>query len=456
VHAGSTGSGRDWTNAYADLPSSLVRGDTYYVAAGTYKGHTFNDAASGTAVITIKAATVADHGTDTGWSPGYVGEAKFNTTSSGSIISFNSAYYVFDGSYRGTDWVSGYGIHLDASAGIVGNATGIIAINANNITIRNINIEGSHSQGSPQDRGITSYGNNNILVDSDWIHDDGNVNLLFRGSCPSSCNSVASNITVQYSYLATDFSNPAAGHAEGVSYAEGVDNIAFRYNRFVNVNGTGALANASSHSSSQDAFNGPFYIYGNQFWLDPASWPGWYATWCQVGGFYTNINIKNTGDLYVYNNTIGNISTNSGGCQSNGSSHDGGIHFDDDGLSGGSAVNSAVDHAKNNIWWNSNGGVTTGNIPNGQLDISHNTTGVPSNDFTSTTTPFDFHLTTHIAGAALTNVGTYWNGTALVPNTFDVDPDGHTRTTWDQGAYEYTSGSGGTPAAPSGLTASVQ
>jgi hypothetical protein len=37
VRAGASGngSGADWTNAYTDLPGSLTRGDTYYVAAGT-------------------------------------------------------------------------------------------------------------------------------------------------------------------------------------------------------------------------------------------------------------------------------------------------------------------------------------------------------------------------------------------------------------------------------------
>src|SRR5947199_10429256 len=49
VRAGAigNGSGSDWTNAYPDLPSSLVRGDTYYVAAGNYGVHDFVDTESG-------------------------------------------------------------------------------------------------------------------------------------------------------------------------------------------------------------------------------------------------------------------------------------------------------------------------------------------------------------------------------------------------------------------------
>ena len=73
VRAGATGdgSGSDWINACPDFTgscavSSLVRGDTYYVAAGTYGSRTFNTAESGTLVITIKGATASDPGTDTG------------------------------------------------------------------------------------------------------------------------------------------------------------------------------------------------------------------------------------------------------------------------------------------------------------------------------------------------------------------------------------------------------
>src|SRR5262245_24743441 len=36
VRAGATGDGSDWDNALAELPATLQRGHTYYVAAGTY------------------------------------------------------------------------------------------------------------------------------------------------------------------------------------------------------------------------------------------------------------------------------------------------------------------------------------------------------------------------------------------------------------------------------------
>jgi hypothetical protein len=58
VRAGASGSanGNDWTNAYTTLPSTLTRGDTYYIADGTYAGRTFNTATNGTTLITMARA----------------------------------------------------------------------------------------------------------------------------------------------------------------------------------------------------------------------------------------------------------------------------------------------------------------------------------------------------------------------------------------------------------------
>jgi hypothetical protein len=71
VGAAGAATGADWTDAYTALPSVLVRGNTYYIADGTYGAYTFDDAVSGTSVITIRKATVASHGTETGWDNTY-------------------------------------------------------------------------------------------------------------------------------------------------------------------------------------------------------------------------------------------------------------------------------------------------------------------------------------------------------------------------------------------------
>ena len=100
IYSGATGTGNgsDWTNACTDFTGScaagsLVRGDTYYVADGSYAARTFSTPASLTSVITIKKATASDHGTETGWVSSYGdGVATFACT-----ISFSTPYWRFDG-----------------------------------------------------------------------------------------------------------------------------------------------------------------------------------------------------------------------------------------------------------------------------------------------------------------------------------------------------------------------
>src|SRR5581483_5070523 len=115
VRAGATGtgSGADWTNACTGFTgscavASLVRGDTYYVATGTYSTSTFSTATSGTLVITIKGATVADHGTDTGWSSAFsvdhLTDGGTQATFSGVPITFSTSHWVFDGNTSTTLW----------------------------------------------------------------------------------------------------------------------------------------------------------------------------------------------------------------------------------------------------------------------------------------------------------------------------------------------------------------
>lgn len=81
VRAGATGAnnGTDWNNAFTAIPTTLARGDTYYIADGSYGNYTVNTVASGATFIWIKKATVADHGTSTGWSDAYGdGQALFH------------------------------------------------------------------------------------------------------------------------------------------------------------------------------------------------------------------------------------------------------------------------------------------------------------------------------------------------------------------------------------------
>ena len=93
VGATGTGSGTDWTNAYITLPSTLIRGDTYYIADGLYGGYNFNTPVSGQQYIYIKKATPKDHGTDIGWVDSYGdGQALFKAAGKGAL-QFSTSFW---------------------------------------------------------------------------------------------------------------------------------------------------------------------------------------------------------------------------------------------------------------------------------------------------------------------------------------------------------------------------
>lgn len=460
--AAGSGSGVDWTNAYANLPASMVRGDIYYVAAGKYNGHTFNDATSGTAVITIKAATVADHGTDTGWLASYVGQASFNTDAGGGIFVFNQPYYVIDGQYRNSDEISGYGFHLNNYNGCTPvtscapaiSTNAVVNLSSHDITIRYADVEGSHDQRSSScgsghscDENVQDFTNGNILIEYSYLHDAGEAGFKLRGSSTSSGSGGLVNFTVQYSYIARNWSQGGGlVHSEAFSTSDGVQNFVVRYNKFVDIRGTGVIATASgscySGCPNYNRGNGPWYIYGNQWWYSNPT-----VTYCDVGGFVSLWDVGFLGSIYVYNNTIAHV--NSSVCNDGGSGGDATVNGQ--GLvQAHLGSNSLI--VRNNIWYNSGGGVSI-TLADGTVVQDHNDTNASSSLFANDSS-HDYHLVendTSFSGSSpfgdvLSNVS---------GQTFNVDPDGTTRSTWDVGAYELAA-SGGKPSAPVGLTAAVR
>lgn len=177
--ASGNGSGSDWTNAYGSLPSTLVRGDTYYVADGSYGSHVFDD--SGTAVITIKKATEADHGTSVGWQSGYGdGQATFGD------LRFTTGYYTIDGQRRNeANWQDGaaYGFRIVGT--IYSSSLNPGPSCADNLTVRYADIGGSpigntYSAGNPSEAFyFGGFGDvcNNWTIQRNHIH---NITLPFQ------------------------------------------------------------------------------------------------------------------------------------------------------------------------------------------------------------------------------------------------------------------------------------
>jgi len=271
-----------------------VRGATYYVAAGTYPGYTFNTAVSGTNVVTVKKASVTEHGPSAGWQDNYAsGVAQFN-----GQINVTRSYFVFDGVTGGGpgSWTNGLGFKV-----VVTSASPTIAINmsqfsasASDITFAHIETVGNDGSnqggGSIANDAYAFYGQvSAIKVSYCYSHDMGRCHIFSSGQ----------NVTIEYSCFG-DYTSSAATHAEVMSIdpqlGSSVRNWTIRYCLFTHVEGTGGVM-----------FNGQgMSFYGNVFYR-PAG-DAWVSGNGLVGG-WTGANGEVMRDYLVYNNTFINVNT---------------------------------------------------------------------------------------------------------------------------------------------------
>lgn len=304
--ASGTGSGDDWTNAYTTfvaLESGLARGDTGYVADGTYTGATFNTAASGTTGITIKKASIADHGTETGWDNSYGdGQALVN-----GDFEFRTDYWVIDGAYRNeANWqdINAYGIRIKASNGtnthgIWGNADNGIA---DNLTFRYLDIGGNADQigvSNVPGEGFYLVGGTRSGISISQCH-------IHNTALPVLMNSTGS-VTIEECWIGPSY------HKEGIRGQATCPSWIIR-NNVIQDNGD------TPNSESMTAI---IACFGN----DPDTWDAWeiygnvFVNTNGFGGQYNNGIIIGGGSGFsgdatnwkVYNNTFYNIRTGNPG-----------------------------------------------------------------------------------------------------------------------------------------------
>lgn len=415
VLQGGTGrkDGSDWANAYTSLPSTLTRGDTYYVADGNYPGRTFSTPVSGTLPITIKKATAADHGTSTGWTAAYGdGQASFT-----SGFQFTTSNWVIDGQTGGgaaNGWGQNFGFKITETS----DSNAVIKIGqsgtANNITIKHVDLQGkgsvSNSGGSMSNDGLAIYGSSDVTLSY--------FRMSGIGRCPFFIS--PKNAIIEHGWIAS-FYGSGAVHSEVASiwaFAGNIGDVTFRSNLFTDIQSTGGIMWDNSSNTSARLF-----IYGNVFYK-PAG-----ASWGQANGIiggWTGGNGEQFRNVTVYNNTFINVNQES--------------------LSTLPNVYSG-NNAYNNLFYNSSS-------PNfakfGGHDYNHfiNSGGTHSEaNGTSSTSgdPFvnyvglDFRLkAATAAGMALTS-------------PFKIDPLGRTRGLdglADRGAYEFDAGGTNSALAP--------
>lgn len=392
---GGSGDGSSWSSAWDDLPANFTRGDTYYIADGSYGGHTFDDPVVGNQVITIKKATESDHGTDTGWSSAYGdGQAVFS-----GGFTFDTAYWTLDGQTRGSDWKSDYGFKQ-----VTGQTKGIRIDQEyiTHITIRYLEMEGTFTEASPSNDLFyqSAYNDSDITFQYCYLHDAGRCPFLIRA---------LDRLIIEYCYIYKNLST-GTQHAEGISASDrggiGNDNCIIRWNIWESTDGTGFIV-----------FRGDGWeIYGNLFFNCDGN-NGGITTWS------TDPDQPSVTNAKVYNNTIVDCTGSNQGTRfaMTGASPSGNVHY-----------NNLFYSCEN---YSHNGCTSDYNAHDDEQSESHEQVLVadPFENYASD----DFHLSAHTDSG--TDLG----------SPYDEDMDGVTRSNWDRGAYEYDDGGSEPPAANS-------
>ena len=413
--AGGNGSGSDWTNACTGFSgscavASLVRGDVYYMAAGSYAGVDFNKAVSGTTLITIKKATAADHGVATGWLGSYAtGAATFT-----GQVNFGTSNWLMDGQTGGgpgssTSWTTGFGISIS----VTGTSPALRTDQVDNITVRHIQITGnqnSNGGGSIAQDGVALYGATNFTLSYYYINN--------MGRCPFFLST--QNFIAEYGYTGV-FVSTSAAHAELASiwgFAIGSNGVTFRYNLFTHAEGTGGII----FDNQENPTGAGMKVYGNVFYKpanDPRPWQinnGLIGGWTGGGG-------EQFHNVQVYNNSFVNTTTADGNSPL--------TNFPN--IFSGNV-------AYNNLFYNSNA------VDYSRFSTNGFNTVASTNPFTDIAN-LDFRLLTDTAA-----------GTTLA-SPYNLDPLGVIRGSsgiWDRGAFQFGSSVASNPLAPTGLSASVQ
>jgi hypothetical protein len=378
-------------------------GSTYYVATGTYGSYTFNTTESGTNVVTVKKATVLDHGSNTGWNDSYgIGTAVFT-----NYWRITRGYFVLDGQVGGGpgSWTNGYGFKIQSLSTTTFQPGIRISDGRRNVTLKHFEIQGNGGDGAGGNNGPANdaleigIGTDQTTVSYAYLHDMGRCLIFGHGD----------NMFFEFVY-GGKFESTDAEHAEIASLWASIPPVALCTNvTFANcvwshMEGTGGLI----------MYADGVKIYGNVFYrpagvvFSPAN--GALATWSNPGSIFSRGRI--------YNNSFINL----------------GAGFPALGIGFGQSTSDNL--VMNNVFYNCR--VDFGGVARHDYNLFINTTGASAtseahgatassaifNDYQA----LDFTLKSNtVAG---TNVGA----------PYHLDPNGTTRNTWTRGAYEFGSG----------------
>ena len=406
VRTNATGAnnGTDWTNAYTNLPSTLVRGDTYYLAGGSYDGTGFNTPISGTSYIYIKKCPSSSALVDacqsvTGWSNSYgTSQAIFGPTTINASSSDHNGYLEINGQ---TD----YGIKFTAPD--LGPTSGgsAILLSMQDTTNGVLQLHLYHIEFSGPGGSTPYYHQNSNTGLYEGGYPGPTTGLIishcsFHGfQTPIQMNG-GTDAIIEYNDF-YDALTSSSMHTN-ILWVANFNNMTIRYNKSHNYDTEGYLISG--------AYNGNWYVYGNLFYDGVTNGGLSYPRGIEL---YDNIN--SGAAFYIYNNTCADMNL---AC----------IRV--------MASQPSSGAIRNNLGYGSNSGFDLNNMPN-----SNNTVASSSSQFVNYAGR-NFHLSSATsAGYALSS-------------PYNTDMDGNTRGadgTWDLGAYEYGGGNFVRAAAPVNL-----
>jgi hypothetical protein len=273
VSSAATGNhtGASWADAWTELPATLERGHTYFVADGTYPPYTFDDDQAGAEFIFIKKAVPDDHGASQGWSDDMGdGQAVFQHPSGNvaSAFSICSGYLELDGQVG--EGKAGHGFKMriyepntEHNRNVVEvldltwSYTLLPYVNVRHCEMEHTGTDNTQSSG----RGFQIHsqaGLENSLLQSCYIHDIPGISIYLT---------TTEGVVVEHCYCARNHSDPAF-HGEGVQTTDAAHGVIIRFNTWEDIEGTAVIVTRSG-----------WKIYGNVAFTTPSyPNPGQYGT----------------------------------------------------------------------------------------------------------------------------------------------------------------------------------
>jgi hypothetical protein len=276
--ASGSGSGADWGTAYPSLPSTLVRGDTYYIADGNYGGYSFDTPNSGEQYIYIKKATASDHGTETGWNNTYGdGQASFTGNGKGSI-DFSTSYWQLLGNQGSGKTNLGFVITCTdhVASDLIRLAGGITNIVLDRINASQYVYYGN--EGNLNDLIYGASGGSNLTVSNSYLHDT---------------NWFAAVLLINWTGVVFENNFFENNYRKEILSCRECHNVTWRNNIHKNAAGTGYLV--GQNPVDWYIYNNVFYITDNRYSTTNCIFCNWY----DQGMKATNI--------YIYGNTFYNV-----------------------------------------------------------------------------------------------------------------------------------------------------